>query len=123
RFCARAEAIDADAGDEIGLRLHATRGLVALRRGDLDGASRCVVAFEQAEPLAHRRGPVERHFALAGARVALAQRDVDAARRWLDRAQWITTPPVLAEVTLPALEARFELLCGRVRTAIDQIEQ
>ncbi len=80
------------------------------------------VEFEEHERHGELSTPVERRFPTVATRVALARGDLDEARRWLVRAKTLDAPPIVAKVTVPALEAWFELLSGRLAHAIELAE-
>ena len=108
--------------DVVRRRLHAVRCFLALYHGDLDAAAECVREFEAHERHGELTTPVERRFPTVAARVALARGDLDEARRWLVRAKTLDAPPIVATVTVPALEAWFELLSGRLGRASELAE-
>ena len=108
--------------DIVRRRLHAVRCFLALYHGDVDGAADCVREFEEHERHGALSTPVERRFPTVATRVALARGDLDEARRWLVRAKSLDAPPIVATVTVPALEAWFELLSGRLAHAIELAE-
>ena len=124
-WCARASSLIDDTvsvtgpADVARRRLHAVRCFLALyQRGRRCRGRRCprvrgARAPGRAVDSCRASVPDGRH------RVALARGDLDEARRWLVRAKTLDEPAVLATVTVPALEAWFELLSGRLARAIE----
>jgi LuxR family maltose regulon positive regulatory protein len=127
-WCARASSLIDDAASVNGhagvvrRRLHAVRCLLALYHGDADAAADGVREFEEHESSVAQSTPVERRFATVATRVALTRGDLDEARRWLVRSKTLDAPAMVPTVTVPALEAWFELLSGRLSHAIDLAE-
>jgi LuxR family maltose regulon positive regulatory protein len=127
-WCARASSLIEQAASVNGRadiarwQLHAVRCFLCLYHGDADLAAEHVREFDEHERNIELSSPVERRFATVATRVALARGDFDEARRWLVRAKTLDAPGILATVTLPALEAWFELLSGRISRAIELAE-
>lgn len=116
----RAAELGAGASPLTGLRLHAVRSMIALARGEVAEAARHVAAVESLAAAGRvGAGPIERRFPPHAAQVAIAQRDVAGARRWLERSQMFGGPhgPVGEAITLPVLAASVDLLAGRVVVA------
>ena len=127
-WCARASSLIEDTCRRPARRTscgggsHAVRCFLALYHGDVDAAADCVREFEEHERHVELSTPVERRFPTVATRVALARGDLDEARRWLVRAKTLDAPAIVATVTVPALEAWFELLSGRLVHAIELAE-
>lgn len=117
QWCERAEALGIRDGGGTEVRWHSTCAVLALMNGELERAQPHVDAFVRMEPSVRLDGPVERSFATVGARLALIRRDASGARTWLDKARFISDPPVIADVGVPALQAWHNLMIGRSEVA------
>jgi LuxR family maltose regulon positive regulatory protein len=117
RWCDRADELG---GHEPGveLRLHTTRCMAALMRGELGQAREHVDRYVELTKEVSSSNPIDQRFATTAARVALASGDLTAAARWVAEAREIEGPSTVAEVTVPALEGWYELSAGRLERAL-----
>ena len=115
-----------DTGDEmmpsfdIALRQRscAVRGMIALLGGEVAAALAQVAEFEQAGH-AGTSTAVEGRFATTAARVMLAAGRFDDAAMWVDQALTIDGPPVVTDVTVPALDAWLAFAHGQLGRATE----
>jgi len=117
RWCDRASELMSLEDPAARLRLHTTRCLLALMRGELGLAAEHVDGYEQFVQHVGKSDHIEVRFATIAARVALASRRFDEARVWVERAKTISDPESVTSVTVPALEAWLELEVGDRRAA------
>ena len=120
-WCARAEQLDASDGGVVELKLQTTQAVLAMMNGELGAAEKHVDEFVRLERSVRSDGQLEQRFCTIAARLALVQRDVPAARVWVERARLIAAPPVMVEVGVPGLEAWLDMLVGRVESARQRI--
>ena len=95
------------------------RGMIALLRGEVATALAQVAEFEQTGH-AGQSTAVEGRFATTAARVMLAAGRLDDAAMWVDRALTIDSPPVVTDVTVPALDAWLALARGQLGLATER---
>ncbi len=117
-WCDRAERMaPSDDADATRLRVHSTRCIVALMRGELAAAVDHVSAVEAMAGRVPMGSYVEARFATVAARVMLASRRLDEARTWVAGAAEITEPAPVARVIVPALVAWLEMELGDLARA------
>lgn len=114
----RAEGLGAARVPTTAMRLAMVRCIVAQARGDLAAAAVHLDAVEALVPSGAGSGPIERRFPAYGTRVALARRDTDGARRWLDRmTAFGSSGSTAAALSDELLHATLDVLAGRLLDA------
>lgn len=120
RWCDRGQNLMAPGDEALARRCCAVRGMIAMLGGDLAAALVHVAEFERAGHFESSTA-VEGRFASTAARVMLAAGRLDEAAVWVDRALAIAGPPVMTEVTAPALAAWLALACGQIGRAMELV--
>jgi LuxR family maltose regulon positive regulatory protein len=103
--------------DDFAFRLHARRGVVALLEADLETASAHVDRCRRLLADTQSTGSFEEQFPVFAARTMLALRREHDSAFWIDRARRITSPALVANVTVPTLRSWQAWLFGDLRAA------
>ena len=116
RWCDRGEELMPPFDKSSIQRCCSVRAMVALLGGDVAVAIEQVAEFERVGSPTNATA-VEGRLATTAARVMLAAGRLDEAAVWVDRALALDGPPVVAEVTVPALVAWLAFARGQVGRA------
>ena len=115
-----ASVVGDDIGDDVRGRFVGLDCWLALLDADLDGALASVDSYDALA--SGSTGEFERRFPIVAARVMLAARRRTEAELWIGLAQRLDGPPIVAEVTVPTLQAWYEWMFGDLGRAVTLID-
>lgn len=128
-WCGRAEvaawtAVSPEGTPDVGIlqRLHTMRAAGALMDGDLELAHEHVVEHVALESQTSADDQIGRRFATVGMRLMLESGRLADAEEWSARLALVRDPPVVANVTRPALTAWHQLELGNLAAAVPLAE-